>query len=485
MLQNYIDGKWISSHSKLSTPVLNPATGLKLAETPDGTVADADLAIAAAAAAFSSWRRTPVIDRMQPFFRLKILLEENIEILSTSITREHGKTIAESRGSVRRAIQMVETATSIPSLIMGQFQEDIASGIDSYSVRQPMGVFAGIAPFNFPAMVPFWFWPFAVATGNTFVLKPSERVPLTQKLIFELIEQAGFPAGVVNLVHGGKTIVDRLCSHPDIKGISFVGSTAVAQHVYRLGTSHLKRVQALGGAKNFLVVMPDAIMDKAAATALDSIIGCAGERCLAGSVVVSIGTEAEKSIREKIVNFSARVKIGDGLDVGVDMGPLISQAAKDRVKGLIQSALDEGAELLLDGRKDVDHLPGFFLRPTVLAGITPKMRIAKEEVFGPVICLASAANLDDAIAWINSSNYANTATLFTTSGGAARKFTYEAHPSMIGINIGVPAPMSFFSFGGAKDSFFGDIKVHGAASVGFYTDTKVAIQRWQSDGSIW
>jgi malonate-semialdehyde dehydrogenase (acetylating)/methylmalonate-semialdehyde dehydrogenase len=485
MLANYIDGRWTPSLSREKTPVLNPATGEKLAETPLGHATDVDMAVDAAERAYASWRCTPVIDRIQPFFQLKALLEKNIEELSASITKEHGKTLAESRGSVRRAIQMVETATSVPSLLMGQYQEDIASGIDSFSVKQPMGVFAGIAPFNFPAMVPFWFWPFAVATGNTFVLKPSERVPLTQNFIFELIEQANFPKGVINLVHGGKVVVDRLCTHPKIKGVSFVGSTAVAKHVYRLATSELKRVQALGGAKNFLVVMPDAIMDKAAATALDSIIGCAGERCLAGSVVISIGDKAADAIEKKIVEFAAKVKIGNGLDPQTDMGPLISQAAKDRVNGLIQSALDEGAKILLDGRKDVDHMPGFFLRPTVLSGVTANMRIAKEEIFGPVVCLASAASMDESIAWINSCNYANTASLFTTNGGAARRFTYEVHPSMIGINIGVPAPMAFFSFGGSKDSFFGDIKVHGAASINFYTDTKVAIQRWMSDSSIW
>jgi malonate-semialdehyde dehydrogenase (acetylating)/methylmalonate-semialdehyde dehydrogenase len=485
MLPNYINGKWTPSLSSEAVSVINPATGEKLAEAPLGTIADVDQAVDAAAQAFVGWRRTPVIERIQPFFLLKALLEKNIEDLAASITREHGKTLVESRGSVRRAIQMVETAIGVPSLLMGQYQEDIASGIDSYSVKQPMGVFAGIAPFNFPAMVPFWFWPFAVATGNTFVLKPSERVPITQNLIFELIAQAGFPKGVINQVHGGKVVVDRLCTHPKIAGVSFVGSTAVAKHVYKLATSELKRVQALGGAKNFLVVMPDAIMDKAAATALDSIIGCAGERCLAGSVIISIGQTAADSIERNIVQYAGKVKIGNGLDPKVEMGPLISQAAKDRVKGLIQSAVDEGAKILLDGRKDVDHLPGYFLRPTVLSGITQNMRIAKEEVFGPVVCLGSAPTLEASINWINSCNYANTASLFTTNGGAARRFTYEVHPSMIGINIGVPAPMAFFSFGGSKESFFGDIKVHGAASVNFYTDTKVAIQRWISDASIW
>jgi malonate-semialdehyde dehydrogenase (acetylating)/methylmalonate-semialdehyde dehydrogenase len=347
-----------------------------------------------------------------------------------------------------------------------------------------MGVFAAITPFNFPAMVPFWFWPFAIASGNTFVLKPSERVPLTQMRIFELIEQTGLPKGVMNMVHGGKDVVNAILTHPDIKGVSFVGSTPVAKHVYQTAGASGKRVQALGGAKNFMVVLPDAPQDSSVRTVLESVIGCAGERCLAGSVIIGV-EDAYPWLEEGIVSAAKAVTVGDGLDPATGMGPLISQAAKDRVLGLIQSAIDDGATVLVDGRNGVDDLPGYFLKPTVLSGIRPDMRIAKEEVFGPVVLLAQTKTLDEAITWLNSSEYGNTTSLFTSSGSAARKFMYEVDPSMIGINIGVPAPMSFFSFGGSKDSFFGDIKAHGSASVDFYTDTKVTVQRWFKDANIW
>ncbi len=485
MIKNHINGKWIASEAKESLEIHNPATGEVLERCPLGTASELDQAVQAAKEAFKTWRSTPAVDRVQYLFKLKVLLEEHFEELSRLVTTEHGKTLVEARGSVRRGIQMVETACGMPTLMMGEHFEDIAPGIDSKAVNRPMGVFGIIAPFNFPAMVPFWFWPFGVAAGNTIVIKPSERVPLTQVKIFELIEKAGFPKGVVNMVHGGKEVVNAMCTHPDIKGISFVGSTPVAKHVYVTGTSHGKRVQALGGAKNFMVVLPDAQLDKAAATAYESITGCAGERCLAGSVVISVGKETAEKIEELVVKRAKETVIGNGLDSKVTMGPLISQASKDRVKGMIQSALDEGAEILVDGRKDVDHLPGYFLNTTVIKGIKPHMTIAKEEVFGPVVLLAESDTFDEAIAWLNSSPFGNTTTLFTTSGAAARKFSYEVEPSMIGINIGVPAPMAFFSFGGTKDSFFGDVKAHGKSCVTFFTDTKTTIERWGSDSSIW
>ncbi len=485
MIKHYINGTWLTSESKESLAVHNPATGEVLAHCPLGTAKELDQAVQAAKIAFKTWRSTPAVDRVQYFFKLKNLLEENFEEISKLITLEHGKTLAEARGDIRRGIQMVETACGIPTLMMGDHFEDIAPGIDCKAVNRPMGVFGVIAPFNFPAMVPFWFWPFGVATGNTVVLKPSERVPLTQMKIFELIEKAGFPKGVVNMVHGGKDVVNAMCTHPDVKGVSFVGSTPVAKHVYVTSTSHGKRAQALGGAKNFMVVLPDAQLDKAAATAYESITGCAGERCLAGSVVVSVGADTAKKIEELVVMRAKETVIGSGLDSKVTMGPLISQAAKDRVKALIQSAIDDGAKVLVDGREGVDQLPGYFLKTTVLKGILPHMKIAKEEVFGPVVLLAESDSLDSCISWINSSSFANTTTLFTTSGAAARKFSYEVDPSMIGINIGVPAPMSFFSFGGSKDSFFGDVKAHGNACITFYTDTKVTVERWGSDANIW
>lgn len=485
MIKHYINGQWISSESKQSVDIPNPATGELIEKCPLGTEAELNSAVAAAKAAFKTWREVPTVDRVQYFFKLKSLMEESFEELAALVTKEHGKTLVEARGSVRRGIQMVETACGMPTLLMGEHFEDIAPGIDCKAVNRPLGVFGVIAPFNFPAMVPFWFWPFGVAAGNTVVIKPSERVPLTQVKVFELIEKAGFPKGVVNMVHGGKDVVNAMCVHPDVKGVSFVGSTPVAKHVYVTTTSHGKRVQALGGAKNFMVVLPDAIMDKAAATAFESIIGCAGERCLAGSVVISIGKETASALEKMMIVRAKETTVGNGMDKNVQMGPLISQAAKDRVKDLIQSAIDEGAKLLVDGREGVDQMPGYFLKPTVLSGIKAHMRIAKEEVFGPVILLSEKDTFDEAIQWINESNFGNTTTLFTQSGAAARKFSYEVEPSMIGINIGVPAPMAFFSFGGTKDSFFGDVKAHGKACIGFYTDTKVTVERWVSDANVW
>lgn len=482
MVRNYINGEWVNSLGKDTVDVVNPATEELLDKCPLGTTEDVNRAVAAAQAAFVGWRKTPAMDRVQYLFRLKTLLEENLDELVKLCTKEHGKTLVESRGDVRRGIQMVETACGMPTLMMGQSFEDIAGGIDCQAVRQPMGVFAAVTPFNFPAMVPFWFWPFAIASGNTFVLKPSERVPLSQVRIFELIEKSGLPKGVMNLVAGGKEVVNALCAHPDVKGVSFVGSTPVAKHVYQTGTSHGKRVQALGGAKNFMVVLPDASMDASVRTCLESIVGCAGQRCLAGSVVIGIG-EAYDEVKNRITKLASDITVGDGADARMQMGPLISKAAVERVKGLIQSASDEGAEIVLDGRSDFKK--GYFLKPTVIGNVRPTMRVAREEIFGPVVCLAKAKTLDEAIQWINSSPYANTASLFTNSGAAGRQFSYEVAPTMVGLNIGVPAPMSFFSFGGAKDSFFGDVKAHGNASVNFFTDTKVTIQRWNKDSSIW
>ncbi|NRA44059.1 MAG: CoA-acylating methylmalonate-semialdehyde dehydrogenase [Oligoflexales bacterium] len=489
LLKNFIDGEWVESHGQDSVDVENPANMQLLASTPLGTSEDVNAAVKAAAKAFDSWKRVPAQDRVQYFFALKSHLEKHSEDLSRLITSEHGKTLAESKGEVRRAIQMVETACGIPTLMMGENFEDIGSGIDCATVNRPMGVFACIAPFNFPAMIPFWLWPFAVACGNTYVLKASERVPLTSIHMFELIEEIGFPKGVVNLVHGGKEVANALCTHPQVRGVSFVGSTPVAKHIYQTACHEGKRVQALGGAKNVMVVLPDAmhgdLEKKSVATAVESITGCAGERCLAGSLVLCVGDEAYEKFKDGAVKLVETMVTGDGLDEKTNMGPLISQKAKDRVAGLIERAVSEGAEILADGREGVDDLPGYFLRPSVLAGIGKTMEIAREEVFGPVILVSKVRSLEEAIEWINSIPYANTCTLFTNSGGKARAFTSQVDPSMIGINIGVPAPMAFFSFGGSKESFFGDIKAHGKSSVKFFTDTYTSIYRWHSDSSIW
>lgn len=488
MIQNYIGGQWLASSGKETFDIIDPATGKLLNKTPLGTAMDVADAVKAAAGAFPKWRATPAMERVQYLFRLKMKMEDSVEELSRMITLEHGKTLVESRGSVRRAIQMVETACGMPTLLMGENFEDIAPGIDSSSVRRPLGVFAGIAPFNFPAMVPFWFWPFAIASGNTFILKPSERVPLTSVRIFEMLAELGFPPGVMNMVHGSKDVVDALCTHPQIKGVSFVGSTPVAKHVYVLGTSTGKRVQAFGGAKNLMVAMPDSVeghsADRTAATAVESITGCAGERCLAGSLVLCVGTNTYSTFEEKAIAVAKKIKVGPGINPENTMGPLISQDAKDRVLKLISRAIEEGARLVLDGRTGNEHA-GFFLKPTILADITPEMEIAQTEIFGPVILLGKVKNLDEAIHWINSISYANTTTLFTNSGAHARYFCYHVDPSMIGINIGVPAPMAFFSFGGSKESFFGDTKAHGKSCVNFYTDTYTTIHRWYNEGGIW
>jgi len=484
IVQNYINGQWIPSVGRETVDIVNPANKKLIAKCPLGSSKDIDKAVSAAKAAFKTWRETPVIDRIQVLFKLKTLLERHMDELARICTTENGKILSEARGDVKRGIQMVETACGMPTLLMGKVSEDIASGIDCHAIKRPLGVFSAITPFNFPPMVPFWFWPFAVASGNTFVLKPSERVPLTQLRVFELIEEAGMPKGVINLVHGGKEVVNSLCSHPDVKGISFVGSTPVAKHVYETACAHGKRVQALGGAKNFMVVLPDAAMESAVRTVFESCTGCAGQRCLAGSVVLAVG-DAYSKIKDGIVKAAQAAKVGNGLQPDTNIGPLISEEARKRVKGLIQSALDEGANILLDGRQNVDDMEGYFLKPTVIDNVKKDMRVSKEEIFGPVICISHVKTFDEAIEWLNSSEYANTASLFTSSGAAARKFSYEVEPSMIGINIGVPAPMAFFSFGGAKASFFGDIKVHGQASVDFYTDTKVTVERWIKESSIW
>jgi len=482
MLKNFINGQWLSSLGLESQAIINPATNETCEQCPMSSYQDVENAIAAAQEAFFSWRRVPVAERVQYLFKIKAKFEQNLVHLAELVTREHGKTLAESQAEVRRAIQMIDTACGMPSLMMGHTIEDVASGIDCSSIRQPMGVFAGITPFNFPLMVPCWFWPFAIASGNTFVLKPSERVSMSIVRLFELIEQVGLPQGVMNLVLGGQQAANALLAHPTIRGISFVGSTPVAKHVYQEGAKTGKRVQALGGAKNFMVVLPDALNNDTVSTCVESIIGCAGQRCLAGSVILGVG-EAYERLVAKVVEKASQTRVGDGMKPETTMGPLISSQALTRVKNLISSGIDEGARLMLDGRLATG--PGYFLAPTVFADVKPHMKIAQEEIFGPVICLGYVSTLDQAIAWINSSAYGNTASLFTDSGAAARKFGYEAHPAMLGLNIGVPAPMAFFSFGGSKDSFFGDIKAHGTQSVNFFTDSKIIIQRWNQLSSIW
>jgi len=478
-LKNLIGGEWVASSATQTLPVLNPTNGEKLADCPMGTSADVDAAVQAAASAFVEWRKVPAVERARVLFRFKALLDENHDELAKICTREHGKTFAESKGSVRRGIENVEHACGIPALMMGDSLEDVARGIDCLTVRQPVGVFAAVAPFNFPAMVPLWFWPYAIATGNTFIVKPSEQVPLSTARMMELALEAGMPPGVLSMVHGGQEVVEALCDHPGIAGISFVGSTPVARLVYERAAKSGKRVQSLGGAKNHIIVMPDAPTERGVRIATDSVFGCSGQRCLAGSVVVGVGDGYDK-LKEGLMAAANAIVVGDGFKEGVSMGPVISAAAKERISAAIDTAEAQGANILVDGRnKTVEGCEGgHWLGPTLINGVTSEMTLAKEEVFGPVMALRKAASLDEAIAMVHASEYANACSIVTDDGGAARQFKYEVGVSMLGVNIGVAAPMAFFPFGGTKASLLGDLKAHGTDSIRFYTDAKVVISRW-------
>jgi malonate-semialdehyde dehydrogenase (acetylating)/methylmalonate-semialdehyde dehydrogenase len=479
VLQNYVGGRWSRAGTDAYSDVYNPATGRVIARAPLSSGADLDAAVQAAKRAFPGWRDTPVVLRARALFRFVELLEAHAEELARTVTTEHGKTLDESRGSVRRAIECVEVACGAPSLMMGYGLENIATNVDSVVLRQPLGVVAAIAPFNFPAMVPMWFLPFAIATGNTMVVKPSEQVPLSQRLVFKLLEQCHLPPGVVNLVNGAREVVEAICDHPDIRAVSFVGSTPVARAVYQRATHAGKRVQALGGAKNFVVVMPDADFGRAIDNITESFYGCAGERCLAGSVLVPVG-DAHREARDRLVESARRLKVGDGLEPGVQMGPLITGTHRDRVKNYIDQGVHEGAKLVLDGRgvSVSGRESGFFVGPTVFDDVSPKMVIGREEIFGPVASIHAVKDLDEAVALLEQHPNANATSIFTSSGKSAREFARRATASMVGVNIGVAAPMAYFPFGGARDSFFGDLKVHGRDAFEFYTDKKVTITRW-------
>jgi len=479
VVQNYVGGAWTASRAAETLPVRNPATGEELARTPLSTRADVDAAVRAAKAAFPAWRATPAVDRVRVLFRLKALLDAHREELARDLTREHGKILAETRGEIQRGIENVEHACGIPTLMMGDTVEDIAPGIDCETVRQPLGVFGIISPYNFPVMIPMWFWPYAVATGNTVVLKPSEQDPLTHQKVVDLAAEAGLPPGVLNVVHGGTEAVEALCDHPDVVGVSFVGSSRVAEIVYKRATGAGKRAQCLGGAKNHIIVLPDADMDVSVEACLNSVYGSTGQRCLAGSIFVGVG-EAWPTFRERMLDRASSLRIGDGLEPTTDMGPVISAAHRERVARWIAEGEKDGAKLTLDGRgATVPALPGGnWIGPTVFEDVSLETPIGTEEIFGPVACLKRASSLDEAVAWMRASRYGNACSIFTTSGKAAREFRYRAGISMIGVNIGVAAPMAFFPFGGAKGSFYGDLKAQGRDAVGFYTDARVVISRW-------
>jgi malonate-semialdehyde dehydrogenase (acetylating) / methylmalonate-semialdehyde dehydrogenase len=481
---NYINGEWRESSARDWMDVVNPATGEVIAQSPLSDTAEVNVAIEAAAAAFPEWRRTPPEDRIQPLFKLKMLLEEHIDELGRIITQENGKTFAEGKAELRRAIENVEVACGIPMMMQGYNLEDVARGIDEFMIRQPLGVVAAITPFNFPGMIPFWFLPYAIATGNTLILKPSERVPLTMRRAFELLAQTGLPKGVVNLVNGGKAAVDALLDHPKVRAISFVGSTPIAKYVYSRAAANGKRAQCQGGAKNHVIVLPDADMQMATQIISDSAFGCAGQRCLAVSVAVTIG-EAQKTFRDSITDAAASLRVGNGLDEGVQMGPVITPQSKSRIESLIATGEKQGAKVLLDGRKTKTpkHETGNFVMPTVLDNVPATSELADTEIFGPVLSLVHANDMDEALAFLERSAYGNQASLFTSSGSAARRFRYEAPAGNIGINIGVAAPMAYFPFSGWKNSFFGDLHAQGRDGVEFYTDKKVVVERWAKEHS--
>jgi malonate-semialdehyde dehydrogenase (acetylating)/methylmalonate-semialdehyde dehydrogenase len=481
-VHNYIEGQWRESAARERLPVLNPATGEELGRTPLSPAAEMDQAAQAAARAFPAWRRVPVTDRVQYLFRLKMLLEEQFEDLARTITLEAGKTIVESRGEMRRAVENAEVACGAPILIQGYNSEDIASGIDEHMIRQPLGVCAVIAPFNFPGMIPFWFLPYAIAAGNTMVIKPSERVPLTMQKVFRLLDTLKLPAGVVNLVNGGREAVNAILDHPIIRSVSFVGSSATARHVYSRGAASGKRVQCQGGAKNPVIVMPDADMNAASEIIADSAFGCAGQRCLASSFAVAVG-DASRSFTDAIQQRASTRVTGYGLDDGVQMGPVITAESRTRIEGLIDQAIKDGARAVIDGRKpDIPgYRNGFFVRPTVLEGLPIESDVARTEIFGPVLSVHHVKDVDEAITLVNSGAYGNQACLFTTSGATARKFRYEAEVGNVGINVGVAAPMAFFPFSGARESFFGDLHGQGRDAFEFFTQEKVVVERWPKE----
>ncbi len=476
----FIGGEWQASSAKETSPVYNPSDGTQIAATPVGDADEVSRAIEAAHNAFPDWSETPATDRAQIMFRFKQLLEDHFEELSQIVTRENGKTLEESRGSVRRGIEVVEFACGAPSLLMGESLENIARGIDCDTIRQPLGVSVAISPFNFPVMVPLWTLPVALVCGNTFVLKPSEKVPLSAIRMIELLEEAGCPKGVVNLVHGGKDAVDTLLTHPLVRTVSFVGSTPVAKYVYETATQNGKRVQSAGGAKNYMVVLPDADLDSTIDAVMGSAYGCAGERCMAGSVLVC-AEEAGNRFLDPLGDAARKMRVGPtDRDPDSQMGAVVTRQHLESLHASIDVGLKEGADLFVDGRdvKVEDAPNGFYLGPTVFDKVEPNMSIAKDELFGPVLSVMHTDDLHGAIERCNDSGFGNAAVLFTSSGGAARTFRHHVNAGMVGINVGVPAPMAFFPFSGWNNSFFGDLHVQGREGVSFFTRQKVTINRW-------
>ena len=480
-IQHWIGGRSVPSGGSAPREglVYNPALGSPTARLAYASVDDVDAAVAAARAAATEWGRAPLSRRAAILFKFRELVSRNAEDLARCIVREHGKVLADARGEVQRGLEVVEFACGIPHLLKGEFSESVSTNVDSYSIRQPLGVVAGITPFNFPVMVPMWMYPVAIAAGNTFVLKPSEKDPSPSMMVAELWQEAGLPDGVFNVVHGDAVAVNRLLEHPDVAAVSFVGSTPIARHIYEAGTRAGKRVQALGGAKNHMIVLPDADMELAADSAVNAAFGSAGQRCMAISVLVTVGDAADRLIplvRERL----ASIHVGDGMTPASDMGPLVTKQHHARVAGLVAEGVKEGATLVADGRELAvsGHEEGYFLGPCLFDHVRTDMAIYREEIFGPVLSVVRASTYDDAVSIVNASPYANGVAIFTNDGGAARRFQSEIQVGMVGINVPIPVPMAYFSFGGWKDSLFGDAHVHGAEGVKFYTRGKVVTARW-------
>ncbi len=476
MIANLIGSEWRQASGGVSSlPVYNPATGEVIDQVPLSSAKDVDAAVKAAVSAYTTWSRTTVMDRVRLMFRFKNVLEDHFEELAAIITRHHGKTLEEARGEVRRGIEVVDFACGAPTLLQGRTLRDVSTGVDQDLYRYPVGVCVGIPPFNFPVMIPLWMFPLAVVAGNTYVLKPSERTPLGGARLAALFLEAGFPEGVLNVVHGAGETVDALLKHPDVRAISFVGSEPVARHIYRTAAANGKRVQALGGAKNHIVVMPDADPDIAVAAILNSAFGNAGERCLAGSVAVVVG-EAE-NLLPSLAAAAGRLVVGPGDEPGVQVGPLIRAEHRDRVAGYVDKGVAEGAELLVDGRGQIKR-PGFFLGPTILDHVNADMAVGREEIFGPVLSVSRASSLDAAIEQANRMALGNMATIFTQSGRAGREFRDRVEAGMTGINVPIAQPFAFFPFSGWKGSFYGDLHVHGTDGIEFFTRKKVVVTRW-------
>ncbi len=477
-VRNLIGGRWEGANGHETEAVYDPATGSVIAETPLSTRDDLDRAVKAASEAFGPWAATPVGERARVLFRFKMLLEEHFEELRDLVTLENGKDAKDAGGEVRRGIEVVEFACGMPSLMMGESQRDVARGIDNVSYRYPLGVVAAITPFNFPCMVSLWTLPVAITAGNAYILKPSERTPLSAQRLGELLLEAGLPEGVFSLVNGGREAVDAILEHPDIEAVSFVGSKPVAEHVYTVGAAHGKRVQALAGAKNSMIVMPDAVLEKAVPNIVSSAYGNAGERCLAGSVLVAVGGGADEVV-EKIGEAARAMKVGPGYEEGSELTPVIRDSHRDRVRSYIDLGEEEGATVVLDGREPPRE-EGFFVGPTILDNVKGGMRVAREEIFGPVLSVVRVDTLDEAIEFTNVSPFGNACSIYTENGAAVRHWREKVEAGMLGVNVGVAAPMAFFPFNGIKDSFYGDLHATGKDGVRFFTENKVEITRWLS-----